>query len=252
MGIGDELMAAGEAQRQAAGRPRRYRMLNKRGEAKWHFVWEGHPNIARLDEPHDGAIGYVNGTRPYIASLTPTRYTFQAYRPVPAIIRLQERHRELARLAQGAVVFNPTTKDRAAPGKQWGIDRWKRLVALTPGVRWIQIGDARSPRIRGAQLIQTADFFEACGVLSGARLAVVHEGALHHAAAGLNVRTIVIRGGFISPKVTGYLGQVDFYVDDPAWPLGCGSRIACAHCDAAMAAIKPEAVAATVLAMLKG
>jgi ADP-heptose:LPS heptosyltransferase len=247
MGIGDELMMAGEARRLAAGRGHRYRMLDKRGQPKWHWVWEGNPNIARLDEPHDGEIGYSNALRPYIATLTPARYTFRDYRPHPAELRLTPRARALAEHARGAIVFNPSVKERAPVNKDWGLQRWKALLARGVGLRWIQIGEpGRSPRLRGADFIPTADFFDACGVMSGAAAVVVHEGALHHAAAALGVPAVVIRGGFISPRVTGYAGQVDFYVEDERYPLGCGNRLPCPHCAEAMEAVKPERVAAVV------
>lgn len=247
MGIGDELMMAGEARRRAADSECRFLMLDKWGNPKWHFVWEGNPHIARPGEPHDDVIGFDNAMRPYIEATAPTRYTFREYAPAPAQLVLSSRARALAEHARGAVVFNPTIKERAPLNKDWGLMRWKTLLARGAGLRWIQIGEpGRTPRLRGAEFIPTADFMDACGVISGASVVVSHEGALHHAAAALGVPAVVIRGGFISPRVTGYAGQTDFYVEDPHWPLGCGQRIPCGHCVAAMEAIKPEHVAAAV------
>jgi len=251
MGIGDELMMAGEARRRAAGSARKYLMLDKRGLARWHHAWEGNPNIAHPNELYDGVIGYTNGRRPYMVDESPIRRFFRAYEPVPAFIQLNERAKALAVHAQGAVVFNPTIKPRAPPNKDWGLGRWKELVAITQGIRWVQAGESGAPRIRGVQTIQTATFLEACGLLAGARAVVVHEGALHHAAAALGVPAVVIRGGFVSPKVTGYAGQVDMYIESADYPLGCGMRIICSHCEAAMAAITPAAVAAALNSLLQ-
>lgn len=243
MGIGDELMMAGEARRRAAsGEGKRFLMLDKRGDPKWHFVWEGNPHIARPGDPYDGVIGYRNGKRPYIESITPTQYTFRRFDPLPADIEITVGSKALAPLAAGAIVFNPTVKQRAPVNKDWGLARWKALLARGVGYRWLQIGEPGVPVLRGAEYIATRHFWDACGVMQGARAVICHEGALHHAAAALGVPTIVIRGGFISPKVTGYAGQVDLYVENERHPLGCGMRTPCGHCADAMAAITPERV----------
>ncbi len=251
MGIGDELMMAGEALRQAAGTARRYRMLDKHGSPRWHFVWDGNPNIARPGQPFDGEVGYVNRCRPYMVGATQERYTFREYAPEPALIQLSAAALSFAKKTEGAIVFNATIKERASPNKQWPLQYWQQLVSLGREFRWVQIGD-RCPAISGAENIYTPVFWDACGALAGADALVLHEGALHHAAAALRRPAVVIRGGFISPKVTGYAGQVDLYVDDPQRPLGCGMRVPCPHCAAAMASIKPEAVLASLRELLKG
>lgn len=246
MGIGDELMMAGEAKRRAAGSTKRFLMLDKRGEPKWHFSWEGNQHVARPGEHHDGTIGYTEGRRPYLIDGTRDRYVFREYRPEPAEIRLSPRSQKLAEHAAGAIVFNPAVKYRASPNKDWGFSNWKVLVARGIGYRWLQISDGAGQRLHGAEQLATPSFDEACGLISGARAVVVHEGALHHAAAAFGTPAVVIRGGFISPRVTGYAGQKDLYVEDETWPLGCGLRVECHHCRRAMASITPEAVLAAL------
>lgn len=249
MGIGDELMAAGEARRRvlAAGRPQQFGMLDKKGQPKWHHVWEGNPDIARPGQPNDGLITYVDGRRPYIAAESRERRAFRPYQPHPAHIELGARAREIAAFCKGAVVFNPTIKASAPTNKEWPLDRWKALTLRFPQYRWVQIGDPSGyPRIRGVEHIYTLSFQEAAGAVAGARAVVVHEGALHHAAAAVGTPAVVIRGGYISPKVTGYAGQADLYVPMEEWPdfaeLGCGMRVPCRHCAQAMASITPEDV----------
>lgn len=246
MGIGDELMMAGEARRRAAGTARRFLMLDKDGEERWHFIWEGNPHVARPGEPHDGTIGYVNRRRCYVADETREKRTFLEYRPAPAELRIPPHLKRLAELAAGAVVFNPAVKHRASPNKDWGINRWRALLEQSTGVRWIQLGEPGVRRLYGCEYVPTAGFWEACAVLSGARAAVVHEGALHHAAAALGVPAVVIYGGYISPRVTGYAGQKALYVEDEKHPLGCGMRVPCAHCAAAMEQITPQRVLAAL------
>lgn len=249
MGIGDELMAAGEARARALahpGRTGRYLMTDKRGAPKWHFVWEQCEHVARPGDAADGVVQYVNGRRPYIVDETVARRTFRVYTPVPAALTLPHDVAGLARYAAGAIVFNPTVKQRAPVNKNWGLERWRRLVEGNPQYRWLQIGDGPGPRIHGAEFFETSSFWAALALAKGARAIVVHEGALHHAAAALEIPCVVIRGGFISPRVTGYVGQADLYEESEDYPdwaaTGCGMRVPCGHCLAAMEAITPERV----------
>lgn len=243
MGIGDELMMAGEARRRAGGEPKRFLMLSKFGDPRWNEVWAGNPHVARPGEPHDGTIGYVNRRRPYIADETVERRTFVPYEPHPAFIALDARAKTYAACTRGAVVFNPTIKEKASPNKAWGRQRWQDLVSQHRELRWVQLaGPGSRERIHGAEYLFTERFVDACGAMTGARAAVLHEGGLHHAAAALGVPAVVIFGGYITPRVTGYAGQRALFADDPRWPLGCGMRIPCAHCSAAMQAITPQRV----------
>jgi hypothetical protein len=251
MGIGDELMMAGEARRRAAGTARRYAMADQHGQPKWHPVWEQCEHVARPGEASDGTIGYVDGRRPYCAEKTPTRWTWREYAPTPAqLVPFPPEALKLRRAAANAVVFNPTIKGGASPNKQWGSDRWRSLIRSCGDLRWVQIGEGGSPEYRGAERVVTRNFFEAVAVISGARAVVLHEGGLHHAAAALGVPAVVIYGGYISPRVTGYAAQRSLFVGSPEWPLGCGSRNLCRHCSEAMQSIRPDQVVRELRAAL--
>ena len=64
------------------------------------------------------------------------------------------------------------------------------------------------------------------------------EGGLHHAAAALGTPTIVIFGGFISPRQTGYPHQVNLFTGGTP----CGMRRRCDHCEQAMRRVAIEEV----------
>lgn len=214
-------------------------------------MWDGHPNIARPGERFDDTLSFKDGNRAYLESVRPERFVFREYAPASPPLQLSNNAKHIAYSVRGAVVFNPTTKERASPNKNWGMKRWQQLILSAPELRWLQIGEAGSPRLIGAGFMITRHFHEALGVIAGARALIVHEGALHHAAGSFKTPTIVIRGGFISPRVTGYAGQIDMYVDDSRHPLGCGHRQSCAHCVSAMEQIKPEAVLTQLRQLLK-
>ena len=240
MGIGDELMAAGEAKKAAAGRRIKFRLLDKKDRPKWHFVWAGNPNIAGPMEKVDAILQtYVDRRRPYLAESTPQRYVFKPYRPTPAYIQIPPNLIPLMSHAAGKVIVNPTIKLGASPNKRWMIQRWRALVESAQDIKWLQIGHIdHGNKLKGAEGVYTHNFIEACALIAGARAVVCHEGALHHAAAAFGIPAVVIRGGYVSPEVTGYDGQVDFFEKTEAFPLGCGMRISCRHCDKAMARIE--------------
>lgn len=253
MGIGDEMMMAGEARRAAAGTARKYRILDRNGEHFWHSVFDGNPNIARPGHPYDGTLGFINGHRPYIEGETKERRTFREYTPTPAPLKLGPQALAFAKRAAGAVVFNPSIKRKASPNKDWGWARWRDLVQISrTEIRWIQLGEAGVPAVRGAEFIHTPGFHDAVGLLSGARAAVLHEGALHHAAAAVGTPAVVIYGGYIGPRVTGYPGQKALFMDTPEWPLGCGMRVPCEHCKTAMESFTPSRVLAALRELLAG
>jgi hypothetical protein len=246
MGIGDELMAAGRARRLAAGRPAGWKVAirdpRKDNLHRWHPIWEGNSRIARPLEPYDAEIEDAPGTRPYVALKTILKWDWLPYGPEPAELVLTHEEMRFGEAARGMVLINPWIKAKASPNKLWPRESWQRLVNLAPHVRWLQIGEGTEPRLNGVPFMRTPGFREACGALSHARAAVLHEGGLHHAAAALGIPAVVIFGGYISPAVTGYASQRNLFVETAEYPLGCGYRTPCLHCHTAMHAIRPEAV----------
>ena len=53
------------------------------------------------------------------------------------------------------------------------------------------------------------------------------EGGMHHAAAATNRDALVIFGGHISPKITGYENHKNLYVNLDMSP--CGEKNKCKH-----------------------
>lgn len=98
----------------------------------------------------------------------------------------------------------------------------------------------------GVSHIRTATFRQACGALSGAKLYIGPEGGLHHAAAALGIPAVVIFGGFIHPRTTGYDLHTNLFVGDEP----CGSTNYCVHCVDAMASISVDEVFSAAIARL--
>lgn len=263
MGYGDEIMAAGEAKRlQDAGDPRPVAILDRHARPRWHGLWQGNPRIARAwDVAHGLDVQrIVNGPRcrpyvdyarmerefnaawpgrPYDIKIVdakfPWRYT--DWRASPGELCCVERLKP-----RGYIVVEPNVKGSFTANKDWGWGRWQALVHRLD-LDWVQLGPPRTRLLEGVTHIETPTFLDACRVLSGARAAVLPEGGLHHAAAALGIPAVVIFGGMMSPANTGYEAHVNLF-DVMGGASPCGMRAPCDHCARAMAAIRPNIVAA--------
>lgn len=259
MGIGDEVMVTGEIKRLAGGTAKRFAVRDPRDRAaqrgtqhRWVDIWDGNPRIARPGEAFDEWYTNAPGVRPYIGAKGQMNWVWKPYVPEPGEIFLTDAERALGREASGFVIVQPSIKAGAPVNKQWGWARWQELVKLPlrAPYRWLQVGTEHERRL-GVDYLQTNTFREACAALAFASAAVLQEGGLHHAAAVFGTPAVVIFGGYISPRVTGYKTQRSLFVDfDGRWPLGCGMRMACKHCEFAMRKITPQKVFTNVEELL--
>lgn len=233
---------SGQARVAQRADPRRVRVLGADRLPRWHPIWEGNPRIARLDERGDfQEIQNAGGCRPYIAGKLHDRWLWREYECPPGELYLSDSELLFARDHWPQVVIEPTIKARASPNKDWGGARWQQFAALASraGIALMQLGPPGTRALRGAHQIVTPDFRKAAAVLQHARAYVGPDGGLHHAAAALGVPAVVIRGAFISERVTGYPQHRNLFTGEG---LGCGSRTPCSCCARAMAQIEPEQV----------
>ncbi len=152
---------------------------------------------------------------------------------------------------KGCVIIEPHVKRGAPVTKDWGFGRFKALVALLPDLPWVQLGPTDTERLRGVRHVITPDIRRASAYMSQARAFVSPEGGMHHCAAAFNVPGVVIFGGYIAPRVTGYDMHVNLYTGGEEYPKGCGSRASCKHCERAMAMITPGQVAGALWDILR-
>lgn len=255
MGWGDEIMVTAIARQMQLKDPRKVLVVDRHERPRWHEIWDHNPRLLR---PHDAArrpgsyqrLKNGSGFRPYLDySLCKGRemFAYNDYRVEPGEIYLSPSEKRLAELARGMIVIEPTIKAGASPNKDWGFERWKQLAKLISNdAPLVQLGPTNHMLIRQARHLCTRNYREAAAVLSGARLIVTAEGGLHHCAAALGIRGVIIFGGFISPATTGYELHTNLAAPGPA----CGMRVPCKHCAQAMASITPLAVAEAVRAQL--
>ena len=252
MGWGDEIMATAEARRAQRADPRKVAILDRKGQARWHPIWAHNPRIATPDEVAYGAeVQFIvngSGCRPYLdhSRTHKGQFFYTDYRAEPGEIYLTAAERAYGERARGAVVVEPWLKPKAPLNKDWGIARWRELARLLCDLDLVQLGPYPTTLLPGARHVVTRNEREAAAAVASARACVLPEGGLHHAAAALGVRAVVIFGGYISPATTGYDAHVNFFTGGEA----CGRRTPCEHCRAAMDAISPEQVAAALRGFL--
>lgn len=239
MGIGDELMAAGEACRHRETYGCGPVVITDRmGRQRNHEIFRFSPDVAQPGEDGEKLMN-CGKARPYIdwPASTPQRWAFKPYKPYPARLVIPHEIRLWAAQFAGCVAVEPNIKPGASPNKDWGWWNWQGLVSACP-VPWLQIGQAGARRLSGVRFVECPSFIHAAAVLATVRLAVLPEGGLHHAAAAVGCRAVVIFGGYVSPDNTGYDGHINLFTGGEP----CGNRLACVHCRSAMKAITVETV----------
>lgn len=241
MGIGDEIMVTGHVRQLYAQDPRKVKL--DYGKRIWNEVFDHNPKIALPEEPGNFQVYHarVFGLRPYASAKSASRWTWRFdYKPPVGEIFFDRFELGWAERLEPNVVIEPNQKNSASPNKDWGWERWTELVRLAglAGIRMTQLGPVGIKRVSGAEFLETPSFRKAAAALARARAAVLTEGALHHAAAAVGVRAVVIYGGYISPAQTGYESHVNLFTGGEP----CGWRIPCEHCSKSMAQIAPEQV----------
>jgi len=237
MGIGDEMIAMGQARSYVREHGcDKVAIVDRNGTRRSHFIWARCSYIAGPSETCTHKVISGGNARPYVdyVRTTPLRWAWRLdFRPTPAElpwIKADEQARDL-------ILIEPEIKSSASPNKQWG--QWQTLVDAAPSLPWAQLGRGDSKFLRGVRQLVAPTFVEACGMLRAARCAVLPEGALHHAAAAMNCPAVVLFGAYIPASVTGYDQHFNIAVDDPA---ATGWRIVNERCQAAWKTITPQQI----------
>lgn len=241
MGLGDELMALGEAKKLALQQNRRVCICDLEGKPRSHEYWTASPYI---DPTSNLKLKNCIGNRPYIDKVVHDKIQWKEYKPIPADIS----HIATRQLDWGRIILEPNLKPGANQNKAWVNEYFIELIELLPEFKFVQLGKPKwvIPNIH--EVIPTGNLYKLAEVVSESSMYIGVEGGLHHLSAALNLPAIVIYGGFISSRVTGYDTQYSF--DAPG--LGCGSITKCKHCSDLMRQITPYKVAQIAREVLNG
>lgn len=260
MGFGDQIMATGMA-RGAAARGKRIALGDGR-----RILWDEHseqifrrnPNLAPPGSERDPDLEwmpYYKGHRIYNRRAGNRWVWNSEFHAVPGEIIFNDAERKAGkRYGEGFVVIEPQSAQwkTVAPNKDWGVANFQAVADRLRGAgqRVVQFRGDKSATValRGVEQMPTTSFRDALAIMwRAAALYIGAEGGLHHGAAAVCTPAVVLFGGFIPPSVTGYA----IHTNLTGGAKACGSMRPCAHCRAAMQAIRVEDVTAAAQAHLK-
>lgn len=248
MGIGDQLMAAGEARALHKKTKRRVLIVDRYNRPQWCDLYQGLPYILNSHQQGDIRMLNAGGSRPYIAAKGPDRWTWKPYKPKPADLVFTVNELALAERYRGCVMIEPNIKLQGHANKAWEWSRWVALVEAMPDVEFVQ---CIPPGARTLDAVDhyaaTTTFRQALAVLSVCRAFVGTEGALHHGAAAVGTPAVVLFSEFITPDSTGYPDHRNLRHAGAA----CGSRKPCKGCAESMRAISVLEVVANLKELLQ-
>lgn len=165
--------------------------------------------------------------------------------PIPGEIYFDNDEIEFGKqFGSGFIVIEPNVPEEksVAVNKRWPFERWQ-IVAdqlRKEGHEIVQFRHRGGRALQGVHEIKTPTFRKALTVLGHARMFLGCEGGMHHGAAAVGIGAVVLFGGFISPRTTGYGFHSNLFT--AANGEACGSLNECEHCKQAMLAITPDMV----------
>lgn len=252
MGIGDALMAAGEARRLHKSNKLPVMIVDPRGRPLRSPVWDGVPYIMQARAAGRPFTRLMNcgGHRPYIAAKSVEKWTWRPYKPIPAEVAFTAAEKAFAEPFRGMVMLEPSVKDIGHRNKDWGPIYWSQLDCLIHGLRipTVQCGPAGTRPLLYTKFVQTDTFRLAAAVLSVCKAFVGTEGGLMHAAAAVGTPAVIIWSEYISPDITGYPTMRNLrHAGKP-----CGRRVDCEGCRQSLTAITPAMVLDNLKEILNG
>lgn len=262
MGFGDNIIATGLAK---GAEQRRKRVAFGDGQ---NIIWDQHselifrdnPNIAPPGSECDDGLEWVlfyRGHRGYNThDRAANRWRWnEKWRCEPGEIYFRPTEQDAGRrYGRGFVLIEPHVEywKASAKNKDWGFHRYQELAhaLCADGHRVVQFNRPGALMLGGAESFKTRDFRDAAAILANALLYIGPEGGLHHAAAAVRTRAVVIFGSWIPPQVTGY--DMHTNITAPGDHLGCGALQTCGQCLAALKRLRVGTVHAAAKAILEG
>jgi len=235
MGHGDDIMATGMA-KGAKARGKRI-AFGDGNRIIWgpfsRDIFRNNPNIAHPGQERDKDIEWVKyykGNRGYNKSGGNHWVWNYDFKTKPGEIFFGQDDVGYC-LGSNVIFIEPNVPNKpCAPNKQWPLARWKEVAEELElaGFNIVQPEYGGPNRI--AEGIRTNNFRDGMALLKQAKLAILPEGGLHHAAAALGVPAVVLFGGFVPPSVLGYHNHINL----TGGAVACGSFTRCQHCLEAM------------------
>tara|TARA_Y100000741_G_scaffold359621_1_gene340540 strand:- start:1624 stop:2430 length:807 start_codon:yes stop_codon:yes gene_type:complete len=251
MGYGDDIMATGEV-KYLKKKYSDYKFIIGDGSKSWNSaIFEGNSAIIQANEiKSTDKIKWIKnfpGSRPYRKYEKinhKLKYTWNySFKAKPGEIFFKDNELEFATQviekiknisSKKIIHIEPNVKiKKGYLNRDWGLVKWQKLVnRLKDNFHFIQTTFGNQNLLSNVTNIKNVNFRTACAIMSKCDLFLGTEGGFHHAAAAMNLKAIIIFGGFIDPEITGYDIHKNIYIKHTNSP--CGSKNKCDHCSECM------------------
>ena len=140
------------------------------------------------------------------------------------------------------ILVEPYVKIRRGyENRDWGFEKWQKVINnLNNEFAFLHVTFGNKKPLQNTINLHGVNFRSTVSILSNCDFFIGCEGGMHHAAAATLTNALIIFGGFISPKITGYDFHTNIYIDIEGSP--CGSKLKCKHCEKCMEMITPDYV----------
>lgn len=260
MGFGDALMASGEVRELRSIKPNFKFIIGDGKKSYWNEIFDNNPYIIKETELNNYKnvcwIKNYEGNRPYRNygnHLPKNNYNWKnKFKVKKGEIFFSKNENALAnkaiisikkKIGEKKLIFiEPYVKKRLGyENRDWGFDKWQKVVTeLKNKYEFIQFSYGTNTPIKGCINIHGLNFRSSVAILSKCDLFIGTEGGMHHAAAAVNTKAVVIFGGHISPNITGYDFHTNLYIKNSLSP--CGNKFFCDHCQKCLEEITIEKV----------
>jgi len=241
MGMGDDIMFLGEAERIHEKTGKTIKPIAGSGWSPFFhkLPWlskdgELSVNARDTNEKSDIHINY------YLERKQNGRMIFRDYKPKPFRVKLTAYEVDFAihQLTHYGVnekffLINPDFKDTFySKNKDWGFDKYQELTdRLSKDVQVVRIhpgGKYKEPDLKNAVNIKSPNIRESVAIMSFASYAVGYDGFMNHITAGFEIPMVVICGGLVDESIIAYDTSTYISYDHPLTP--CGATYNCPHC----------------------
>lgn len=255
MGMGDEIMATGIAKKLYAETGAKVAFGNPKGVLKktiYPIIYANNPKVIihgqeLRDTKNVVWSDYCKGHRTYIANIETSKkekryrwnYDFKAEPGEFFYSNFEKKKIIERRIKEKYIVVEPHSKmGGAKDNKQWPWKRFQQVVDILSEEITVYQPHYGKPKLNNTTPVVTNGLRMLSLFINDSAGFLCNEGGVHHAAATVGSKGVVIFGGFISPEITGY----DFHTNLFTGGEACGSRYSCKHCKAAMEAIEVDEV----------